>query len=485
MHPLLYNEVNIEAPIDHPIYIDVLNAAAGTFERTSKEEGGRRITSLVWRQPVTVTEEPLAPSMTEIVPVIVGSTFKSWDDFRGWYREAVKGFTEPDEQVKRLAAQLTRGKASREDKVAALFNFVADDIRYVNYTSGEYWLPNRPQQLLARREGDCDDKAILLITLLRAVGIEAQEVMVQTRETGQPSVILAKNAAVPLFDHGIAFLPGPGGGTYLDATSPQSRLGPLPSMDARAVALRLDSGPAEIVRLPASAPQDHGADVSWSIALESDGSGALVGAERHSGDGAFMLRTYLSQPDARVQYVEDNLVGGWFPTVEVDKDIAFNGNLPHGAATVSYKARSDGLARKEQGELVVPLSASATLTSTLAPLLERTLPVSLPPQLAPSHQARVTRITAPAGFSWADPPPGGDEQGGEFGAAHLEVGRDAKDPRVMVIKRTVTFDQHLIAPEKYGAWRAFLSKVDRLMHKSVRAVPATAPNAVTKKAGTK
>jgi len=474
VHPLIYNEVIVEAPTEHPIHVDVINAAPNSFEKTEKDENGRHVTRLVWQRPVTVAEEPLAPAMTEIVPVIAGSTFKSWEDFRSWYKEAVKGFTEPDEQVKRLAAQLTKNKNTREEKLGAIFDFVSDDIRYVNYTSGEYWLPNRPQQLLARREGDCDDKAILLITLLRAVGIDAQEVMVQTRETGQPSVLLAKNVAIPMFDHGIAFLPGPNGGQYLDATSPQSRLGPLPSMDARAVALRLDSGPAEIVHLPSSTPDDHGADVRWNITLKSDGAGDLVGEEKHTGDGAFLLRTYLSQPDARVQYVEDNLVGGWFPTVQVDKDISFLGNLPQGAASVTYKAKSDGLARKEQGELVVPLAPSSTLTSSLAPLLTRTLPVNLPPYLAPSHQLRTTRITAPAGFSWADPPPGGDEVGGEFGRAHLEIARDAKDPRVMVIKRQVVFDQHFITPDKYPAWRAFLSRIDRLMHKSVRAVPAKA-----------
>ena len=108
----------------------------------------------------------------------------------------------------RLAKELTKGKTSRADKVAALFNFVADQIRYVNYVSGEAWLPNRPSHLLSRREGDCDDKAILLISLLRAAGIRAEEVLVQTRETGQPAVLRAKGAAIPLFDHCIAYLPG-------------------------------------------------------------------------------------------------------------------------------------------------------------------------------------------------------------------------------------------------------------------------------------
>ncbi|MDB4996896.1 MAG: Transglutaminase-like enzyme putative cysteine protease, partial [Myxococcaceae bacterium] len=475
-HPLLYNEVVVETLPQHPLYLDVLHGEAG--RREEKDEKGKHITRLVWDKPISVAEEPLMPALSEVVPVILGSTFKSWAEFRTWYGEAIRGFIEPDAEVRRLAAELTKGKTTREQKLKALFDFVADDIRYVNYVSGEWWLPNRPQQLLARREGDCDDKAILLITLLRAVGIDAQEVMVQTRETGQPSILLAKSAAVPMFDHGIAFLPGPGPtgkpgeGMYLDATSPQSRLGPIPSMDARAVALRMDAGPAEIVRLPPSSPDDHGSDVTWNITLAADGSGDLAGEEKHIGDGAFWLRSYLTQADARTQYVEDNLVGGWFPTVQVDKKIEFNGELPNGAAWVKYKAHSDGLARHEMKELVVPLSPSQTLASSIAPLVKRTLPVSLPSFFAPSHQRRTIRVTAPAGYVWGDLPPGGDENGGEFGNAHLEVAKDPKDARVVVIKRTVVFDMSLIPVEKYAAWRAFIQRVDALMHKGVRAVPA-------------
>ena len=471
-HPILYNEVVVEAPPATPIFVDVLNGAPGTFERTEKDENGRHVTRLVWSKPPTVAEEPLSPALSEIVPVIAGSTFKSWADFRVWYAEAVRGFTEPDEQVRRMAAELTKGKTTRDQKLKALFDFVADDIRYVNFVSGEYWLPNRPQQLLARREGDCDDKAILLITLLRAVGIEAQEVLVQTRETGQPALLLAKNVAIPMFDHGIAFLPGPNGGMYLDATSPQSRLGPLPSMDARAVALRMDAGPAEIVRLPNASPDDHGSDVTWTITLKADGSGELSGVERHTGDGAFFLRTYLQQADARAQYVEDNLVGGWFPTVEVDKEVGFDGEQAGGAATVKYKARSEGLARRELHDLVVPFSPSWTYTSALAPIVNRTMPVSLPPGLAPSHQTRTMRITAPAGYQYTELPPGGSVDGGEFGKASLEVTRDPANPRIVVVKRSVSFDLHLIPVDKYPAWRAFLQKIDALMHRAVRAVEA-------------
>jgi transglutaminase-like putative cysteine protease len=465
-HPVLYNEVIVEAPPQTPIFLDVLHGHPD--RRIDKDENGRHVTRLVWETPPLIPDEPLSPALTEIVPMVVGSTFKTWTDLRSWYTEAIRDFSVPDEEVKRLAAELTKGRTTREAKLEALFDFVADDIRYVNYVSGEWYLPNRPQQLLARREGDCDDKALLLITLLRAVGIDAEEVMVQSRQTNEPSLLLSKNVAVPMFDHGIAFLPGPGGGTYLDATSPESRLGPLPSMDARALGLMVDNQPAQIRELPRGSPDDHGSDATWTLALHPDGSGDLVGEELHSGDSAFWLRTYASQPDARVQYVEDNLVSPYLPTVSVDKAIEFKGNLPRGRAWVKYKAHSDGVARIEQGQLVVPLAHGASLASQLAPLLGRTLPVSLPPQLAPNHRARTVRIVAPPGFRWTELPIGGDESAGSFGRAHLEIERDKKDARAIVVRYLVVFDDSLIPVEKYPAFREWLQRVDRLMRKTAR-----------------
>ena len=472
-HPLLYNEDVVDSPADRPIYATVVNGKADRVE--NKTEGGRHVARFVWDTPVNVPDEPLMPPLTEAVTMFVVSTFKDWNDFRAWYGEAVQGFTDPDAQVRELAAKLTKGKTTREEKLRALFDFVADDIRYVNYVSGEWWLPNRPQQLLARREGDCDDKALLLITLLKAAGIDAQEVMVQTRMTNEPSLVRARGAAIPLFDHGIAFLPGPGGGQYLDATSPQSRLGPLPSMDARAVALRMD-GPADIVQLPSSSPDDHGVDATWTVSLAADGTANLEGDERATGDDAFWMRTYLTEPGARAQWVEDRLVGPWFPTVEVDKKVGFRGDLPRGGADVTWRARSDGLARREGNELVVPLSPAQPLASQLAPLVKRTQPVWLPPYMAPRKESRTIRVVAPAGWRFEALPQGGDENGGPFGRAHLDVSRDPHGEAILV-HRTTVFDQSSIPVDDYPKWRAWVQRVDALMHKAVRLEPTPAAGA--------
>ena len=479
-HPILYNEVIVDSPEGSPLAIDVLNGKADRV--VSEPKDGRKVTRYVWDNPPSIPDEPLAPKLSESLPVVVGSTFASWGDFREWYRSAVKGFTEPDDQVRRLAEKLTAGKKTRDEKLKALFEFVADDIRYVNFVSGEWWLPNRPQELLARRQGDCDDKAMLLITLLKASGIEATEVLVQTRYTAEPSLLRSEKAAIPVFDHGIAYLPGKSGepGIWLDATSPESRLGPLPSMDARTVALFVDQGEAKIIDTPASSPDDHGVDATWTIKLSPSGAGDLVAEERHTGDAAFELRMNLKQADARSQWVEQYLASGWFPTVQVQGDVAFKPDLPRGVATLGYGAHSEGLARREGEELAVPVAETSTLTSQLAPLVKRTLPVVLPPRLAPGHETRAITIFAPPGFTFADLPPGGDEPGGEFGKAHLEFAK-AGGKNAVVVKRSVVFDMSTIPVEKYAKWRGWLQRVDGLMHRMVRLVPdGKAPRAEVK-----
>ena len=487
-HPVLYNEVVVDAPADAPLAIDVLH---GTAERVIEVPmPGRQVTRYVWEHPPTVPEEPLAPQLSEVLPVVVGSTFAGWGPFRDWYRAAVAGFTEPDEQVRRIAAELTRGKRTRDEKLRALFDFVADDIRYVNYVSGEWWLPNRPQELLARRQGDCDDKAVLLITLLRAVGIEATEVLVQTRYTGQPSLLRSEKVAIPLFDHGIAYLPGEGGkpGVWLDATSPESRLGPLPSMDARTLALFADVGPPVMTETPSSSPAEHGVDASSTVALEPNGDARVGALERHSGDAAFELRTTLREPDARAQWLEQYLAGSGLPGVRLADDacvhepprpgercagaapIAFEPELADGAASLQYTVVSEGYARREGDELAVPVSGGFTLTSELAPLVKRTLPVVLPPRLAPGHESRNVTLEAPAGYAFAELPPGGDEDGGDFGTAHLTI-RAGTPAGEVVVERRLVFDLSTIPVARYEAWRSWLRRVDRLMNRTVRLVP--------------
>ena len=111
---------------------------------------------------------------------------------------------------------------------------------------------------------------------------------------------------------------------------------------------------------------------------------------------------------------------------------------------VRYQAHSDGLARREGDELVVPLAPSTTMTSQLAPLVKRTLPVVLPPSTAPSHQTRTIRVLPPPDTEPPSSRKGGEENGGEFGYAKVEIEGRPGNPRGVLVKRTVVFDMSTI-----------------------------------------
>lgn len=468
-NPILYNDVVIDAPVGSPLAFDVIGGKAD--EHKTKKANGRTIDHLIWNDPPSIADEPFSPSVSELMPMVVGSIYPSWEAFLTWYQGAVEGFTAPDEQIKRMAEEITADKKTRAEKVNALFNFVADDIRYVNYQSGEWWLPNRPQHLLARRQGDCDDKAMLLISLLKAVGVDATEVLIQTRHTAQRRVMQSQKVAIPMFDHGIVYLPDESGegGRFLDATSPESRIGPLPAMDSGAMAVLVKSGQA--IQLTASAPPtDHGVTSTWTMKLAADGSGTLTAKEVHVGDMAFRLRTHLKEEDTRPQWVENNLVSDAFPGLTMEPKVAFDPTLAGGAATVDYGATTSSMARREGADLVVAVAPPRPITMILAPLVTRTLPVELPPSIAPTHRKTVVELIAPPTHVFATLPPDGDADGGPFGKASL-VFELSKDSKKVTIRRDVTFSQWRVSVSEYAAWRSWLQKIDGLLQRTVRLTP--------------
>ncbi len=465
-NPILYNDVVIDAPVSSPLAFDVVGGQAD--EHKTHKSNGRRIDQLIWNDPPTIADEPFAPSVSELMPIVVGSIYPSWAAFITWYEGAIEGFTVPDEQVKRMAEEITAGKRTRADKVSALFNFVADDIRYVNYQSGEWWLPNRPQHLLARRQGDCDDKAMLLISLLKAVGVKATEALVQTRHTAQRRIMRSSKVAVPMFDHGIIYLPSEDGkgGRFLDATSPQSRVGSLPAMDSGAMALLVQPG-GTLQQTASANPQDHGVSSNWIMTIESDGSGALVADETHAGDNAFRLRTHLRQEDARQQWVESNLIAGVFPGLTLGPKIGFEPAFSSNSARLTYRAKSSSMARREGDDLVVAVAPPRPITSALAPLVKRTLPVELPPSVAPTQRRTIIKIVAPSSHRFVGLPANGVADGGAFGKATLVFER-APDKRSVTVRREVTLTQWRISVAAYPAWRRWLQKIDGLLQRTVR-----------------
>lgn len=121
--------------------------------------------------------------------------------------------------VERKAAALARASKTQVDKARAVFEFVRDEIPYTFGPVVESRASWRASRTLARGNGFCQQKSVLLVALARAAGVPAQlgyqhlkdYKIVGTRyEVGLPGGVI--------HFHGLAYLYIDGGWRRVDAT---------------------------------------------------------------------------------------------------------------------------------------------------------------------------------------------------------------------------------------------------------------------------
>jgi len=163
-------------------------------------------------------DEPDAPPWYEPVPWLQVTDFDSWRSVAQWAAALFETSSANGPAVAELAQHLRKSGTSTDEFVLAATRFVQDEIRYVGLEVGlARTVPASAREVLARRFGDCKEKTMLLVGLLRAGGVEAAPALVSTH--GERA--LRKWAPSPAaFDHAIARV-GPLDGKiyYIDPTA--------------------------------------------------------------------------------------------------------------------------------------------------------------------------------------------------------------------------------------------------------------------------
>jgi transglutaminase-like putative cysteine protease len=186
---------------------------------------GKEADEFTWdfkQVPGAAIEDSL-PGWYDPIQWVQLSDFRTWAEVNQW---ALKLFQIDSPFSTELSQKIAEWKQmdSREQQVLAALRFVQDDVRYFGIEMGaSAEKPTAPSEVFFRRRGDCKDKSLLFVTILRALGIEAWPVLVNStlgRGIGdwQPSA--------GAFDHCIAQVQCEGQTYWLDPTITYQR-GPL------------------------------------------------------------------------------------------------------------------------------------------------------------------------------------------------------------------------------------------------------------------
>ncbi|NIA10806.1 MAG: DUF3857 domain-containing protein [Nitrospiraceae bacterium] len=226
---------------------------------------------LTWnlRNLPPIDDETSMPSIESLSKRVIVTSLKSWNDVASWYSGLSRSAIRPDRMIKDITKKVIEG---RKDKVRAIYDFVSQNIRYVGMEFGiNGFKPHKASVVLKNRYGDCKDHATLLVSMLRAAGIEAYPVLVPTSDIANMDPDMPYPMA---FDHEIAAIKYNGKFRFLDTTSDVTPFGYIPAMDQgrNVLVVNVDKGTGYIRKTPILSANKNQENFEGNFTLLDNGS---------------------------------------------------------------------------------------------------------------------------------------------------------------------------------------------------------------------
>lgn len=196
VYPVKRAEFSVTLPKDRELFYQV----EGGSEKPEISTDGKCRT-YTWK---TKNLQPV----DDVNRIVISST-NSWDQIAKWLNAKYYGKTEQDSQAKEKAKLILRNskceEQNMEEAVHVLYQYVSNNIENTTIKdSSDLFVPKEIRKTLKDRKGDCKDKTILLISMLKAINIEAFPLITNT----EMEIPLDEMLPTPYyFNHALVYVP--------------------------------------------------------------------------------------------------------------------------------------------------------------------------------------------------------------------------------------------------------------------------------------
>jgi transglutaminase-like putative cysteine protease len=287
----VYDQVDISLSAPASLALRVFQRGVDGGEAPSSD--GRRNWAWSYKNEKVATPESASVSPLDYGPLIIATTFKDYAALAAAYNVRAKVKSQPTAGVRKMADELTRNAHTPREQAKALYDWVSQNIKYVENDVGVgSVVPHDAELVLSNKMGDCKDHTALLQALLAAKGIASTPVLINSGS----AYTLPDAPTMDVFDHVISYIPSLE--LYADSTSEITPFGAIPQGENGKPVVLTDNFPG-IRHIPLMNWKDNGADSTTVISFHSDASAegeTMVDARGEHAEETRYRMTYL-QPN--------------------------------------------------------------------------------------------------------------------------------------------------------------------------------------------
>ena len=387
------------------------------------DEGRGNVLQWAVRDVKEIRHEPDMPPWEGLAGQMVVSFFPAggtsrknelanWEELGSWYENLISGQMQASEPIKQETSSLTAGKSGQLPKMQAIAGFMQHDIRYVEIKLGiGGWQPHAAPDVFSHRYGDCKDKATLMHTMLREIGIDSYLVLINMRRGGVTSATPPRKE----FEHAILAIKLPDGVKdpsliailqhpklgrilFFDPTNEVTPFGQIGGYLQANYGLLVTPDGGELVELPQQPSAMNSIQRVGKLTL--DANGMLKGdvEEVRVGDRSsserWRLRTVTNNAD-RIKPIE-SLLAGSLSSFQIVRASLVNLDHTDQPFGFDYTFQSDNYAKSAGNLLLVrPRVLGSKSWSVLETKEPRKFPIEFE---GPSRDTDSFDITLPPGY---------------------------------------------------------------------------------------
>lgn len=174
-----------------------------------------------------IKQEPFMQPAADVAERIVVTSIPNWSYVANWYSDLSSLKAKADFEIQEKVKELLAGKEKLPDieKAKIIYSFIERNYNYsnVSFLHGAF-VPQRASRTLTAKLGDCKDLSTLFVAMAKVAGLDANLVLVDTRNNGEQNLDLPTIG----FNHCIAQLHTENKNYLVELTNNHLPFGALP-----------------------------------------------------------------------------------------------------------------------------------------------------------------------------------------------------------------------------------------------------------------